>query len=206
MADIKIHGVPPSTFTRTVRLGCHEKGIDYEIVAARPDGIGALNPFGKIPAMTHGDLTLFESSAILRYLDRVFPGPKLWPEEARQAALCDQWASAICDSLVGAALPYFGARFGFRQMPADQVARHLERIRALMPIFEQRLGASRYLAGENVTAADLYLVPIFFYFPEVPELKAIGEASPNCVRWAREMGGRSSVKATDPQFKPHLAA
>jgi glutathione S-transferase len=29
MADIKIYGVPPSSFTRTVRLACHEKGIDY---------------------------------------------------------------------------------------------------------------------------------------------------------------------------------
>lgn len=206
MTKLSIHGVPPSTFTRTVRLGCHEKSIDYELVPTRPDAIGPLNPFRKIPAMMHGDLTLFESSAILRYLDRVFPGPRLWPEEPRPAGLCDQWASAICDHLAGAALPYFAARFGFRQMPADLVARHLERIHEVIPVFERRLGDSRYLAGENVTAADLYLVPIFFYFSEVPELKTIGDASPNCVRWAREMGGRPSVRATDPNFKPQLAA
>jgi glutathione S-transferase len=52
-----------------------------------------------------------------------------------------------------------------------------------------------------VTAADLFLVPIFFYFSEIAELKALAEASPNCGRWARDMGARPSVKATDPQFK-----
>jgi len=90
MATLKIHGLSPSPFTRTVRLACHEKGIDYEMVDAMPNTIGALNPFGKIPAITHGELTLYESIAILRYLERVFPGPKLWPDDVAAAAVCDQ--------------------------------------------------------------------------------------------------------------------
>ena len=49
MADIKIYGVPPSSFTRTVLLACHEKGIDYELVPMFPGQMGALNPFQKIP-------------------------------------------------------------------------------------------------------------------------------------------------------------
>jgi glutathione S-transferase len=52
MASIKVYGVPPSTFTRAVLMGCHEKGVDYELVPTYPGTIGALNPFGKIPAMT----------------------------------------------------------------------------------------------------------------------------------------------------------
>ena len=43
MASIKIHGLPPSSFTRTVRLGCHEKGVAYELVEAMPHSIEALN-------------------------------------------------------------------------------------------------------------------------------------------------------------------
>ena len=53
----------------------------------------------------------------------------------------------------------------------------------------------------EVTAADLFLVPIFFYFPEIPELKALGEASPNCGRWVHDMGARPCRQATDPQFR-----
>ena len=89
MAEIKIHGAPPSTFTRTVRLACHEKGINYELVPTMPGEITPLNPFRKIPAITHGDLVLFESTAILRYFDRTFPGPKLWPEDSAGVARCD---------------------------------------------------------------------------------------------------------------------
>ena len=48
MATIKIHGMPPSTFTRTVLLAAEEKGIDYELVMTRPMDMGALNPFLKI--------------------------------------------------------------------------------------------------------------------------------------------------------------
>ncbi len=111
MAAIKIHGVPPSTFTRTVLLACHEKGIDHELVPTMPSEITALNPFRKIPAITHGDLVLYESTAILRYFDRTLPGPKLWPEDSVGIARCDQWISAICDSLVNTALRYMASRY-----------------------------------------------------------------------------------------------
>jgi glutathione S-transferase len=206
LANIKIYGVPPSSFTRTVRLGCHEKGIDYELVPTFPGQIGALNPFQKIPAITHGDLTLYESTAILRYLDRTFPGPKLWPEESRQAALCDQWVSAVCDSLVNAALRYMAARFGFLPVPAEMETRYLDKARDVVPIFDRQLGRTRYLAGDSLTAADLFLAPVLFYFPDIPELRAIGDAAPNCTRWAGEMAGRPSVRATEPEQKPGIAA
>ncbi|MDP1837330.1 MAG: glutathione S-transferase family protein [Reyranella sp.] len=206
MTKLKIHGMAQSTFTRTVRLACHEKGIDYELVTAMPGEVGAVNPFGKIPVMVQDDFTLYESLAIVRYLDRTFAGPRLWPDEARQAAICDQWISAVCDSLVGSALHYLAARFGFFALPEEMVTRHLERTRALVPIFDRQLGRSRYLAGDHMTAADLFLAPIFLYFPGLPELKSIAEAAPNCTRWARDMGARPSIKATDSEQKPQLAA
>ncbi len=70
MTRLQIYGAPPSTFTRAVRLACHEKGINYELVPTMPSAVGNLNPFRKIPAIVHGNLTLFETPAILRYLDR----------------------------------------------------------------------------------------------------------------------------------------
>ena len=206
MTSIKIHGMPPSTFTRTVRLACHEKGIGYELVPTMPSQIAPLNPFGKIPAITHGDFTLFESTAILRYLDCTFPGRKLWPDESRAAALCDQWVSAVCDSLVNSALRYMAARFGFLPVPAEMEAGYLEKTRHVVPIFDRQLARSRYLAGDELTAADLFLAPVLFYFPDVPELKAIAEAAPNCARWLRDMEARPSVRATHPEMKPQLAA
>ena len=156
MTAIKIHGVPPSTFTRTVRLACHEKGIDYELVPTMPGEITALNPFRKIPAVSHGDLVLFETTAILRYLDRTFAGPKLWPDDLVGIALCDQWVSAVCDLLVNAALRYMASRYGFLPVPAEMQRQYLDKTREVVPIFDRQLGKTRYLAGDGVTAADLF--------------------------------------------------
>lgn len=199
MADIKIYGASPSTFTRTARLACHEKGIDYELVPMFPGQMGALNPFYKIPAITHGDMTLYESTAILRYLDRTFPGPKLWPQDSRQAALCDQWVSAVNDSLVNSALRFLANHFGFLAVPQEMADMYLAKARDVVPVFERQLGQSRYLVGDSVTAADLFLAPIVFYFPAIPGLKEIGEASPNLARWAGDMSARPSLKATEPE-------
>jgi glutathione S-transferase len=206
MATLKIHGLPPSTFTRTVRLACHEKGIDYEMVDAMPGSIDALNPFRKIPAITHGDVTLYESIAILRYLERTFPGPRLWPEDSLAAAVCDQWASAVSDSLVNAALRYMASRFGFLPVPAEMAQKYLDKTVELVPIFERQLGKHRFLAGEALTAADLYLFPLYAYFPDIAELRAIAVKSPNLNRWAAEMAARPSVRATEPSLKPQIAA
>jgi len=206
MVEIRIHGVPPSTFTRTVRLACHEKGIDHELVPTMPSEITALNPFRKIPAITHGDIVLYESTAILRYFDRTFPGPKLWPDDSVGIARCDQWISAICDSLVNTALRYMASRYGFLPVPAEMRQQYLDKTREVVPIFDRQLGHTRFLAGKGMTAADLFLAPVLFYFPDIPELKAIADAAPNCARWAREMAARPSVVATEPADKPRLAA
>ena len=207
MAAIKIYGVPPSTFTRAVRMGCHEKGIDYELVPTFPSTVGALNPFGKIPAMTHGDLTLFESSAILRYLDQAFPGPKLWPADAGAAALVDQWVGAAGDSLLNSAQRYMAARFNFLPVPGEMTLKYLDKTRDVLPVFDRQLGKAKYLAGDSLTAADLMACPAFFYFPEVAELRAILDSQPNCRRWMDDIAGRPSFAATvtPPEMRPKLA-
>jgi glutathione S-transferase len=207
MTSIKVYGVPPSTFTRAVLMGCHEKGIDYELVPTFPGTVGALNPFGKIPAMTHGELTLFESSAILRYLDQAFAGPKLWPADARAAALVDQWVGAACDSLLNSAQRYMASRFNFLPVPAEMTKKYLDKTREVLPIFNRQLGKTKYIASEGLTAADLVAAPPFFYFPEIAELRGILDAQPNCRRWMDDIAARPSFAATvtPPEMKPKLA-
>jgi glutathione S-transferase len=206
MADIKIYGVSQSTFTRTVRLACQEKGIDYELVPMFPGQMGALNPFQKIPAITHGDITLFESTAIVRYLDRTFPGQKLWPQEARPSALCDQWVSAVNDSLFNSALRFLANHFGFLPVPQEMADKYLAKARDVVPVFDRQLDQNRYLVGDSVTAADLFLAPMMFSFQAVPGLREIGEASPNLGRWMRDMSARPSMKATEPEPAAAVAA
>ena len=163
MATIQIYGVPPSPFTRATRLAAREKGVEYELVPTRPGGTAPLNPLGKIPMMKHGDFTLYESPAIARYIDRMFDGPPLWPKDARAAALCDQWLSVVCDSMVQTALAgVIGPRFGIIPGTEEgiQVAlKRSERVVGLRqasrrPSFSCRRASD---GGRSLPFADLFL-------------------------------------------------
>ena len=151
-------------------------------------------------------MTLYKSIAILRYLERVFPGPKLWPDDVAAAAVCDQWASAVADSLVNASLRYS------RRAPASCRCRRKWR-RSISPRRRRWCRSSTASWGSiassrvsSLTVADLYLYPLYAYFPDVAELKAIADKAPNINRWAREMAARPSAVATEPSFKPQIAA
>src|SRR5262245_66528989 len=94
-SEIVIHAVPGSPFARAVQIGLEEKGAPYRVNALSPgDSKTAaylkLHPFGRIPAFEHGDFRLYETQAILRYLDDVFPAPALQPKEPRARARMNQ--------------------------------------------------------------------------------------------------------------------
>ena len=85
MPALEIIGVPQSNYVWAVRMVCEEKGVPYELNPVRPHSpdVDAVHPFGKIPVMRHGDVTLCESKAIATYIDRVFDGPKVIPATRR---------------------------------------------------------------------------------------------------------------------------
>ena len=89
MSKPEIIGSSRSTYTRAVCMVCEEKGIDYVLTETplHAPEIRAIHPFGKMPVLRHGDIELFESKAIVTWLDRSFPAPFVLPSEPRQAAL-----------------------------------------------------------------------------------------------------------------------
>ena len=99
MADIKLYGFAPSSYTWTTRLAAEEKGITHELLPIEfgSDDHKALHPFAKIPIMDHGDNRLYETSAICRYIDETFDGPALQPADAFGRAEVDQWNSSLVD-------------------------------------------------------------------------------------------------------------
>jgi glutathione S-transferase len=60
MAQVTIYGSQLSTFTRTARMVCVEKDVSYDLVEFErgSPALLALQPFGKVPALKHGDFTL----------------------------------------------------------------------------------------------------------------------------------------------------
>ena len=88
MADIIIYGAAMSTYVRTARMACEEKGVVYDLLEVDhlSDEYREVHPFAKMPAMRHGDFVLYETDAIARYVDEAFEGPPLQPADVRARA------------------------------------------------------------------------------------------------------------------------
>jgi len=206
MTELFLYGAPHSSFVRTTRMALHERNVPYTLMACPPGHVDgdARHPFAKIPFLRYGDFILAESIAIIRFTEREFPAaPSLWPTDARRAALCDQWISAISDSVTtrigrGICFPRLAAPvLGF---PVDEaaVAAAVEKLPATLEEFERPLAAQPYLTGATMTLADLYLVPILYYLGLTQEGQAVLPRYPSIAAWQARMAERPSVQATVP--------
>jgi glutathione S-transferase len=97
MSDITLWGFDGSTYVRTVKMLLALKGVtDFRQVPLnvlegepkQPEHLER-HPFGKVPVLDHDGLRILETSAIVRYLNDVLPGPSLVPATPRDRARMD---------------------------------------------------------------------------------------------------------------------
>jgi glutathione S-transferase len=166
MPQPEIIGSMRSSYTRAVCMACVEKGIPYTLTECLLGGpeLLAINPFGKMPVMRHGDFELYESKAIATYLDRAFPGPVLFPADARLAARTEQWISVVNSVLYGTVIKLLQA---YIKPQTPDGSPDLSVVQAVRPQLEQQLrvlatalSPAGYLVGDQITFADLNLLTI----------------------------------------------
>lgn len=209
MTDLEIMGVPQSNFVWTCRLAATEKGVPYTLVPARPhtEPVNAVHPFGKIPVARHGDLSLCETRAICGYIDKAFDGPPLIPINVRDAALTEQWISLVTTGFdIVFARAYLVGYF-FSGLPGGMPDRGridgaLPRMREMLQYIEQQLGSREYLALNDFTLADLFLLPLIHYLRMMPESGQILKAAPRLDAWYARLAARPSFSATQPPPLP----
>ena len=210
MAKPVIYGPGYSTFARTVRLALEEKGADYDLVEVDLlSGAGqsaehlARHPFGKVPAFEHDGFALYETDAIVRYVDESFPGTDLVPADARSRARMNQAMSVLASyaypCLIGqifmqrAVMPIIG-----NASDEAAIAAALPNAETALGALEQLIDGNRYLAGERLSLADLLLIPIYDYARRTPEGEKLLQATPNLRRWWDEVRTRPTVEKTKP--------
>jgi glutathione S-transferase len=206
MTELFLYGGPHSSFVRATRMALQERNVPYTLMACPPGHVDgeARHPFSKIPFMRYGDLILAESLAIIRFTEREFPDPpSLWPSDSRRAALCDQWISAISDSIVtrigrGICFPRLAAPVLGWPVDEAAVAAAVENLPATLDELERPLAAQPYLTGDTMALADLYLLPILYYLGLTQEGQAALRDFPAIMAWQARMAERPSVQATVP--------
>ena len=205
MPELEIIGTPHSNFTWTTRIVGTEKGVRHLHSQLRPQTpeVQRISPFGLIPVMRHGDVQLFESRAICTYIDRAFPGPSLIPPNPVEAALTEQWVSAITTSIDRLLMRQYVLKHAMPGTPdgkPDRVA--IDAALSLMParfaMLDHAVGNTGYLVGDGLTLADAYLVPILFFMTKLPESAQMLANAKSLWSYFERHSKRPSIRETAP--------
>ncbi|XAR61309.1 Glutathione transferase [Bertholletia excelsa] len=202
MATIKVHENVLSTAAQRVMACLHEKGLPFEFV---PVDMGAgehkkephlsLNPFGQVPAFEDGDLKLFESRAITRYIACTYvdKGNQLICMDAKKMALVSVWMEVEAhqfDSAAGnltwelAIKPLIGMA-----TEAAVVEENKVKLAKVLDVYEARLARSKYIGGDSFTLADLHHLPNVQYLMAT-QVKELFKSRPRVSAWCTEILAR----------------
>jgi glutathione S-transferase len=207
MSEFIVHSIPGSPFGRAVMAALEEKGASYRLSPVAPGTFQspehlARHPFGRVPVLEHSGFSLYESQAILRYLDRVLPMPALTPADPERAARMDQVMNINDWYLfhgVGNVIVFHrvvGPRVMGLKPDEAAIEAAMPKARSVFGELARLLGQQSYFAGEAVSLADLLVAPAIDFFTQTPEWTVLGASHANLVAWLARMQARPSLKAT----------
>jgi glutathione S-transferase len=207
MSEFTVHSVPGSPFGRSVMAALEEKGAPYRLAPVAPGTFQspehlARHPFGRVPVLQHDGFSLYETQAILRYLDRVLPAHPLTPADPKRAARMDQLMNVNDWYLfhgVGNVIIFhrvIAPRVMGLKPDEAAIAAAMPKARTVFNELARLLGEQAFFAGEAISLADLLVAPAIAFFTATPEWAELGPPHQNLVAWLARMEARPSFKAT----------
>ncbi|MCP3100944.1 glutathione binding-like protein [Myxococcus sp. K15C18031901] len=202
---MKLYGNSYSTCTLRALLALAEKGLEAELIPVdlakgeqRLPQHRAVHPFAKIPVLIDGDFRLYESGAIIRYVDGLpSSAPSLIPADAKTRAVMDQWVSVEPSYLQPHIFEirkqlFLNPMFGGKTDPAE-VEKARESVAYVLDVLERALEGKHYLAGDTFTLADLVYVPTL-QFLVIAKQDDLILTRRNVAAWWERIGTRPAWK------------
>lgn len=201
---LRIHHHPRSTYSRRVLIALAEKSIPHDLVTIdmekrahrQPDYL-AYNPYARVPTLEEDGFVLYESTAILNYLEATHPQPALVPADARGRALVDMHMK-LCDLQMTrqAGTIIFPKRFLPKERWDEKaIAQAKAEIEKHLDILERiyLAGGREYLVGDRYSLAEVCYAPFLEFLP----LMEIAPP-PAVAAWSARMLARPSALKTRP--------
>ncbi len=191
---LKLYYARPSLYSRPVWLALLEKQLDFQLVPVQLDGsqftpeFRALNPFSHVPVLVDGEFEVFESAAILDYLEVKYPQPSLLPQDAETLAKVRMVQSVSFNELLPALVMLI---LKSNKVEEFEYARH--RAITVLDFFEKILGEASgekpFFAGDTLSVADLVAGTLT---PNLPDLGVSLEKYPKVSAWSECLQARPS--------------
>jgi glutathione S-transferase len=207
MSQFVVHTIPGSPFARAVLAMLEEKGAAYRLAPMAPGAHKSpehlvRHPFGRVPVLEHDGFMLYETQAILRYLDRVLPQPALTPSDPKRAARMDQvmnvndWYlfNGVANVIVFHRV--IGPRLMGLQPDEAAIEAAMPKARVVFAELARLIDEKPYYAGDALSLADLHVAPGVSFFTATPEWAELGAPHANLVAWLARMEARPSMRAT----------
>lgn len=189
----------PSPNPQKITFALHELGLDCEIVPVdltkgeqRTPQFLAINPFGRVPVLVDGALTLSESSAILAYLGE--KTGKLWPTTAAGRADALHWLFFMSGHISPSATDLAFNRVAAKLLgiPGDQdaIARGEKALPGVIGIVEGQLAKGKWMLGNDFSLVDCGYTPMLnviekagFGYRDFPKVQAYLDACRSRSAW-----------------------
>jgi glutathione S-transferase len=180
-----VYGAAYSVYVRTVRLTLWAKSVPYRLVdvdvfapGGPPPEHFRRHPFGRIPAFEHGPVKLYETAPICRYVEEAFAGSRLQPTTPAGRAVMGQ-AIAIMDHYAYRSMVW-GVYVERVDKPKqgsppdlDRIATAREQARLCLRALDALAPDADWIAGAELTLADLHAVPMFALFMLTPDAEEL---------------------------------
>jgi glutathione S-transferase len=210
MARPIVYGPALSSYVWSTRMALAEKGVAHELVHVgfgehRKEAHLARHPFAKVPAFAHDGFELYETQAILRYIDERFPGHPLQSPDVHEFSRMNQIMGIVdaygWPAIAGGVLAnrVLKPRMGLATDEAA-IAAALPRARLVLSEIARLQGEQRFLAGDRISLADLSALPLVYLFSRVPDGEGPIAEHPGLVAWIERMAERQSFQVTKPEW------
>lgn len=179
-------------YVQRIAIALNEKGVTSERVtidlANKPDWFLAISPLGRTPVLTVGNATLFESAAILEYLEETQPGP-LHPADPAERARHRAWIGFGSECLNDITGFYTAPDLGTLEQKAAA-------LHARFQVMEGQLDPGLWFAGARFSLVDVVFAPVFRYFDTFDRIGDFGifDSLDEIAAWRRSLAGRPSVR------------
>jgi glutathione S-transferase len=201
MSTVQLYFAKGSTFSQRTRVVLLEKGIEFTPIEVdlqnKPADFTQVSRYGKVPAIKHGDIEIYESAIINEYLDEVFPEPALLPKDPAAKAIARIWIDYANTRLV----PAFNKLLRGKDA-TEQEQGHKEFTESLLYIEQEglnKLSGGTYFLGDKVSLVDISFYPWFERLPLLQHFRnfVLPSETPRLQEWWNVLRERESIKAVE---------